>query len=115
MWRGVGVQSLHRTGLSDSLAIATLAPDHQDWFPWIVALIVAFLLIRVFLTPYIYSQFRQLAVQAGRNPPPFLDLIRDTIRDLPLGACYLTAPFLVYMSIRRGRDSKIKTVEAPIP
>lgn len=75
----------------------------------VVAFIVAFLLIRVFLTPYTYSQLRQLALQAGRNPPPFLGLIRDAIRDLLLGACYLTAPFLVYMSTRRG------TVEASIP
>jgi hypothetical protein len=49
-----------------------------------------------------------MAARVGRNPPPFLYLIRDTIRDLLLGACYFTAPFLVYMSIRRGLDSQIE-------
>ncbi len=72
----------------------------------VAGLILAFLLIRVLLSPYLYSQVRTMATRVGRNPPPFLYLIRDTIRDLLMGACYFTAPFLVYMSIRSGRTQQ---------
>jgi len=74
----------------------------------VAGLILAFLLIRVLITPYLYSQIREMAAGVGRKPPPFLYFIRDTIRDFLLGACYFTAPFLVYMSIRRGGDSQIE-------
>lgn len=74
----------------------------------VARIIVAFLLIRVLITPYLYSLVRSSAARVGRNSPPFLYLIRDTIRDLLLGACYFTAPFLVYMSIRRCRGSQFE-------
>lgn len=74
----------------------------------VAGLIVGFLLIRVLIAPYLYSLTREMAAQAGRNPPPTINLIRDTIRDLLVGACYSTAPVLVYMSIRGGRDSQIE-------
>ena len=75
----------------------------------VAGIIIAFLLIRVLATPYLYSQTRAIAMQVGRTPPPFFDLLRDTIRDLLLGACYFTGPFLVYMMIRRApRLSRIE-------
>jgi hypothetical protein len=77
----------------------------------IVGLIVAFLLIRVLLTPYIYSQIREMALQVGRNPPPFFYLVRDTVRDFLLGACYFAAPFLVYRGIRSGHNAEVMSVD----
>jgi hypothetical protein len=73
----------------------------------VAGLILAFLLIRVFATPYLYSAMRQVAAQAGRKIPSLLYWYRDTIRDLLVGACYSAAPFLVYMGIRRDAASQI--------
>ncbi len=73
----------------------------------VAGLILAFLLIRVFATPYLHSEMSQAAARAGRNVPSLLYWYRDMIRDLLLGACYSAAPFLVYMGIRRDAASQI--------
>ena len=81
----------------------------------VAGLIVAILLIRVFTTPYLYSLSRQTFAQVGRNPPPFFDLLEDTIRDLLVGACYFTGPFVVHMSIRRAvRESRLAPSRNPL-
>jgi hypothetical protein len=79
---------------------------------FVAGMIVAFLLFRVFMTPYVYSQLREVAAQVGRNLPPFFYLIRDTVRDLLVGACYFTAPFLVYMSIRHAQRAENRSEDS---
>jgi hypothetical protein len=59
------------------------------------ALVVAFALVHLVLTPYSYFQFRN-ALQIGRRPPPLAAMLAQAIRTLLTQVCLYTAPYVVY-------------------
>ncbi len=61
-------------------------------------LVLAFLVIRVFVTPWTYSYLKSLALQDGRTLPPFSALLDEAIRTWALQACVFTAPYVIFKS-----------------
>jgi hypothetical protein len=64
------------------------------------ALILAFCVIRLALSPYTYSVTRYYIMGMGRTPPPFSRMLTEAIRALLTAASLFTAPFIVYRSNR---------------
>lgn len=54
-------------------------------------IIVAILVVRLFLMPYVYFQLRDYALQVGRTPPKLSDWMAESIRPLIDQGCLLVA------------------------
>jgi hypothetical protein len=64
------------------------------------ALILAFCVIRLALSPYTYSVTRDYLLKIGRTPPPFSQMLTEAIRALLIAVCMFTAPYIIYRSNR---------------
>ena len=75
---------------------------------------VAFNLVRLVVTPYFYFQIRNAASRIGRQPRPLELVMANTLRMLLEQACLLMAPYIVYNSWLRPKESTVEGAsEAP--
>ncbi len=64
---------------------------------------VAFNVLRIVVSPYIYSQARTYTQQTGRVLPPFRALLQPMLKDLLTNFCLFIAPFVIWNAIRDAR------------
>jgi hypothetical protein len=67
------------------------------------ALVLAFCVLRLVVTPYGYYVTREYALKIGRTPPPLSQMLTESIRALLTAACVFTAPYIIQiLSIAYG-------------
>jgi len=76
---------------------------------WRVVLVI--ILVRLAALPYVLFQLRNYALQVGRTPPTFGDIL--AIRESLLQACLFAAPYIVYKSLRERTEDATKTQSGP--
>jgi hypothetical protein len=77
-------------------------------------IVLAAVLLGLALTPYSLFTMRNLALQIGRRPPTFGDLLAERIRNvLVVQACLFAAPYLVYRSLRERAEDPIDVQSEP--
>ena len=62
----------------------------------------AFNLVRLIVSPLIYSQLRDYALQVGREPPEFRSILAEVLPALLSSLGFLIAPYIVYKSRTKG-------------
>lgn len=65
------------------------------------------------LTPYSFVTLRNLALQIGRRPPTFGDLLAEQIRTVLVQACLFAAPYIVYRSLREQAERPVEAQSGP--
>ncbi len=73
---------------------------------------MAFNVLRIVLSPYIYSQARTYSQQTGRALPPFRALLQPMLKDLLTNFCLFIAPFVIWNAIRDTRRPTQATTPA---
>ena len=61
---------------------------------------VTFNLIRLALTPHVYSELQDYRVERWRTPPPFQAFVKEAIRSVLIGSCMFAAPYIIWAAIR---------------
>ena len=79
------------------------------FFTWRIVLAVT--LLRFAALPFVYIQLRNYALQLGRTPPPFRDIL--AIRESLLQVCLFAAPYIVYKSLRERTPKPTKVQSGP--
>lgn len=74
---------------------------------------VAFNVLRIVVSPYIYSQAWTFSQQAGRALPPFRALLQPMLRDLLTNFCLFVSPFVIWNAIRDARRPTQAIIPAP--
>ena len=78
---------------------------------WRLVLVV--ILIRLAVLPYVLFRLRNYALQVGRTPPTFGDIL--AIRESLLWPCLFAAPYIVYRSLReRADNANVQSGREPI-
>ena len=65
-------------------------------------LVFVVMLVRLAALPYVLFRLRNYALQVGRTPPTFGDIL--AIRESLLWPCLFAAPYIVYRSLRERAD-----------
>jgi len=68
-------------------------------------IVLAAVLVGLALTPYSFFTLRNLALQIGRRPPTFGDLLVERIRNALVQACLFAAPYIIYRSLREHAET----------
>ena len=64
-------------------------------------LFAAFNAVRLLTTPYTYLVLREVAAHSLRQPIPYWRIAAEAVDKLIASACFCTAPYVVYKSVRR--------------
>jgi hypothetical protein len=80
-------------------------------------LVVAFNLVRLLTTPYLYAQMRDYALQLRRTPPSFVYLITTIARQVLAQACLFVAPYIIWRCSRPQppQNPPLEPVESKSP
>lgn len=78
---------------------------------WGLVLLTA--LLGLLLTPYSFYTLRNDALQIGRRPPAFGDMLVRQIRTVIEQACLIAAPYIIYKSLRERVESPANAQSGP--
>ena len=74
-------------------------------------LFLAFLAVRILVSPLVYSSFKEVALQSGRALPPYLAMLGEELHDFATQACVFAAPYVIFR--RRLKDVANESIPAP--
>lgn len=78
---------------------------------WRIVLVI--ILVRLAALPYVFFQLRNYALQVGRTPPTFGDIL--AIRESLQWPCLFAAPYIVYRSLGERSQNAISSLSGPEP
>jgi hypothetical protein len=75
-------------------------------------ILVAFNVVRLFLTPYTYSLVRSVAPQIGRTPPAFRDIVAEATRTLLSQAGLFVGFYIIWRGSSQPKGG-LRAIEPP--